>query len=365
MYNRRVLVLMGVFALFVSAYCCAATAKVTPKTTPKAVSKDVAAVVNGEIITTKQLQDTLYKWYAPQGVQDLVLVKLVDREAKKAGVVVTDSQVKARIDELEKTASARGMTFSDQVKQSGKTLDYARAMIRTELEARAVLDKTTVVTPADLEGYVKIETILVRSNPAPAPGAKPANVTRSPAEADKAAKDQIEKIAKEIKGGLSFEDAAKKYSDDTTTKDKGGDLGWIGRGPMLQEYQKAAFTMKPGEVSDVIKAPYGYHLIKLVELGKDAKGADKAELESKIKQQRINLSSWIMKLQSDAKIVSDFYTPNRPRQTGSMNPMAPRSRVQRAPGTTMPSKVPTPPPAPPSGAHTTAQPAPAQSTPSH
>jgi peptidyl-prolyl cis-trans isomerase D len=74
---------------------------------------------------------------------------------------------------------------------------------------------------------------------------------------------KAEEVLNQIKHGGNFEDLAKKNSDDTT-KDKGGDLGWIVRGQTVPEFEKAAFTMPVGSVSDLVKTQYGYHIIKVI-----------------------------------------------------------------------------------------------------
>jgi peptidyl-prolyl cis-trans isomerase D len=80
------------------------------------------------------------------------------------------------------------------------------------------------------------------------------------AEIHKKAEDAL----KQAKHGASFEDLAKKYSEDTT-KDKGGDLGWIVRGQTVAEFEQAAFGLPKGSVSDLVKTQYGFHIIKVLE----------------------------------------------------------------------------------------------------
>lgn len=72
-------------------------------------------------------------------------------------------------------------------------------------------------------------------------------------------------IVKQAKSGAKFEDLAKKDSEDDTTKDKGGDLGWIVDGQTSPEIQQAAFSIPIGSVSDPIQTQYGVEIIKVVE----------------------------------------------------------------------------------------------------
>ena len=79
------------------------------------------------------------------------------------------------------------------------------------------------------------------------------------------AKPKAEEVLKQIKEGKkSFADLAKEFGEDAT-KDKGGDLGWFGTGVMIKEFEDVVSKMSPGEISDLVKTQFGYHIIKLEE----------------------------------------------------------------------------------------------------
>src|SRR5438046_10353886 len=75
---------------------------------------------------------------------------------------------------------------------------------------------------------------------------------------------KAEDVLKQARKGGKFEDLAKKYSGDAA-KDKGGDIGWIGQGQALPEYEKAAFSLPVGSISDLVRTQIGIYIIKVLE----------------------------------------------------------------------------------------------------
>ena len=72
-------------------------------------------------------------------------------------------------------------------------------------------------------------------------------------------------ILEEINKGLSFEEAAKKYSEDSASKDNGGYLGFVPRGTFVKEFEKVAFTLSMNTISKPIKTQFGFHIIEVLE----------------------------------------------------------------------------------------------------
>ena len=104
-----------------------------------------------------------------------------------------------------------------------------------------------------------------------------------------AAELTMDSVLTELKAGKDFAEVARRFSDDTGTKDKGGDLGFFERRMMVQEFDEAAFNLEVGQVSDVVRTNFGLHVIKVTE--KEAYPtfeADRENLKNLLKRSRYN-----------------------------------------------------------------------------
>jgi len=125
---------------------------------------------------------------------------------------------------------------------------------------------------------------------------------------------RTEDEAKEVSGRLAknerFEDVAKALSQDSATAVKGGDLGYLRREQMFPDFARAAFELKVGEVSGVVRTPFGYHLIKLVDRKKgQALGYEqvKDQLQRRLLEERRTqrFQQWMKDLEAAAKVTRD------------------------------------------------------------
>jgi peptidyl-prolyl cis-trans isomerase D len=129
---------------------------------------------------------------------------------------------------------------------------------------------------------VKVSHILIKT-PLPGPDGKVDD--KGVAEAQHRAED----LLKQLKGGAKFEDLAKKYSEDPGSAKEGGSLGWVGKGRTVAEFEKAAFSLPKGQMSDLVKSSYGFHIIRVDDKqAAHMKTLDevKGEIEPVLKQQK-------------------------------------------------------------------------------
>ena len=190
------------------------------------------------------------------------------------------------------------------------------ALMRENLVAQAQLKKIEsgiTLTDEDLKKVyeanksqyeqVKARHILVAFKGSPA--AQP----DKPELTDEQAKAKAEDLRKQIAGGASFEELAKKESDDTGSGAQGGSLGEFGPGQMVPEFEKAAFAAKPGELAPVVRTQYGYHIIKVEDHNHTPFEQVKAVIEKNERQSRLQAA--IEKMKTDAKITFNdaYFTP--------------------------------------------------------
>jgi peptidyl-prolyl cis-trans isomerase C len=154
------------------------------------------------------------------------------------------------------------------------------------------LKKTYDTKKADYE-QVKARHILIAFKGSPAAQQGKPELT------EEQAKAKAEDLRKQLMAGASFEELAKKESDDTGSGSRGGDLGEFGRGQMVPEFEQAAFSAKVGDVTPVVRTQFGYHIIKVDEHGSTPFEQVKAVIERNERQERLQAA--LDKMKSDAK----------------------------------------------------------------
>jgi peptidyl-prolyl cis-trans isomerase SurA len=241
---------------------------------------DIRARVEQEIAQTGQTpptdpaqQEEFARRVRDQMVEDMVVVEA----ARRDNVVVSDDEVKERVEEQIKTVLQRlggsEARLDQALAASGMTqAQYRRVLegqVRDELLAQAYMRQKFGgrARPIISEDQLR-EAFEARKS---ALGQRPANVSIQqvmiePQPSDSAnakalatARDVLDQL---MKGG-DFEVLAKRYSDDPGTKEQGGNLGWFKQGRMVKPFEDAVFAMRPGQTSGIVKSEFGYHIIRL------------------------------------------------------------------------------------------------------
>jgi len=121
--------------------------------------------------------------------------------------------------------------------------------VKSKFRIQVLLNKLSETVPVQ----VKASHILIKVD------------ENAAADAVTAAQARAQDILSQLEKGADFAELAKKYSEDTGSKDSGGDLGWFGRGDMVKEFEDAAFALKKGKISNLVRTSYGFHIIKVTD----------------------------------------------------------------------------------------------------
>ncbi len=257
-------------------------AQLTPAKFEDAVGKDILltklqALVSG---TAGVTDSEIHEQFVKQNSKVKFDYAVLKEDDIKKGLHPTEAELKSYYE-------SHKATYANSIPEKRK-VKYA-VIDTTKLEAGVQ------VTQSDLQSYydqhrdqyrvpeqVKVSHILIKT-PLAGPDGKVDE--KGVAEAQHRADD----LLKQLKSGAKFETLAEKYSEDPGSAKQGGSLGWVGRGQTVPEFEKAAFSLPKGQMSDLVKSSYGFHIIR-VDDKQDAhmKSLDevKSEIEPILKRQK-------------------------------------------------------------------------------
>ncbi len=257
----------------------------------KVVNKTVA-VVNNEVITledfnkkTGPMIDQYRRVYKGTDIEEkikamkkemltqMVEEKLLRQEAKKQNIIVTKQDIQKGVDEVKKRFNPDKdyQEYKDELKRQGYTEkvfenDIKEQLMVMQLIEKEIKSKATLPNEAEIQKYydehkkelkqdeqVRARHILIRLD------------EKADLKTQSAALKKIQDIQAKAKKGEDFAALAKEFSEDPGSKENGGDLGFFTKETMVPEFSKAAFALKSGQVSDIVKTSFGYHLIKVEE----------------------------------------------------------------------------------------------------
>ena len=213
-----------------------------------------------------------YKKILDSSRESMIEQLLIIEMAKQDSVEVLDKDVERALDQQIENIIAQTGSKELAEKALGKKISDFKRSYKDDMRGKLLAEKYTgeltssiQITRKEVESFYKTYKDSLPILPT-AYKARHILIEIKPSEKTlKNSLDKTKKIRQEIIDGLSFSDAAKKYSQDPQSKKNGGDLGFVSRGVFVSEFEKAAFTLEKNILSDPIKTKYGYHLIEVLE----------------------------------------------------------------------------------------------------
>ena len=286
------------------------------------------AVVNGSVITQadfdgemgrvqqrllrmgKSLSDSQLSEIKKQVLENLIDRELLYQESQKQGIIVDEvainEQVRKLKDRFSSEAEFKSALSKAHLSETALRLQFKRGMALQQFVDKHFVQKITVSGEESKAYYdnhpdlfkqpeeVRARHILIKVDP----GVDESRKVE--------ARKKLEKIQKRLGKGEDFGALAKEFSEGPSSV-KGGDLGYFQRGKMVKAFEEAAFSLKPGAVSDIVETEFGYHLIEVIDKKSEMAIAYKDikhRLEDYIKQEKVQkeVNSYIEKLKEKAKV---------------------------------------------------------------
>jgi peptidyl-prolyl cis-trans isomerase SurA len=264
----------------------------------QAVVDRVVAVVNEEIITLSEVEKRSYSLQERIQTTDrlerrkriqeifrkvldsLVEEKLIDQEAKKSGIKVSNKEVDAAVEEIRRKNAVNQEQFEQLLAAEGLTpeafkQEVEKSLLRTKLVNWALQVEYTV-GERELRDFYQRNADRYRINES----YRPSHILFTvPKEATprkiREIRKRCQEVLERIKNGEDFGELARLYSQDNSSAKDGGDLGYFKKGELLPILEKEASNLRIGEVSGIIRTDFGFHILKLL----DRKGGKPAPFE--------------------------------------------------------------------------------------
>jgi peptidyl-prolyl cis-trans isomerase C len=246
-----------------------------------------AASVNGVAITHEEVNRQMFileqHLLATQGtairpdlipeVRNHILNELIDKEllyqeAQEQKIVVEEKAVSDKMDALKKKFPSEKV-FQDEMGRMKFSEETLKSQIKKDLAVQQLVEKEILVhvkiSEEDTKSFYDSHPDLFKE---PETVRASHILIKSEADADPVSKEEgrkkLEALKKRLDQGEDFAALAKEFSQ-CPSAEKGGDLGYFERGKMAKPFEDAAFSMNPGEVSDIVVTSFGFHLIKVTD----------------------------------------------------------------------------------------------------
>lgn len=257
------------------------------------------ATIDGDEITKDELYENLVSQYGASALSTMISDKIVDLEAKKEDIKITDKEIDKEMKTLIESYGDEE-TFEQQLATTGATKSTLEKDIIKYLQTVKLLEPRIKISDEEINTYFKENKDSLAQE-------EQVEASHILVESKAEAKDIIEKLA----DGKKFADLAKEYSTDTASAEKSGELGFFGKGEMAEEFEKVAFSLEKGKISDPVKTSYGYHIIKVTDkkaAKKDNLKDSKTEIVATLKNEKLQTeyTTWLTEKQKDYDIYNSL-----------------------------------------------------------
>lgn len=245
---------------------------------------EIIAKVDNYIVLKSEV-DRMYQDYLTNGnspsqtarCEILAIVtrnKLMLAKAEIDSVLVLDAEVDVNTQRRMDIILAQSGRTPDELEELyGKTLEQIRSELRDQIREQMIVQKMEEeisadisVTPAEVKRfYSRIPKDSLPYFSASVEVAQIVKEAEVSAEQKSVTRNQLLELRTSIDAGENFAELARKHSHDPSVLSNGGEMGWVGRGRMVPEYEAVAFRLKPGEISMPFESPFGMHIMQLIE----------------------------------------------------------------------------------------------------
>lgn len=235
--------------------------------------KQIESTVGSDIWTQDSGQGKTYnELFKEQILEKMIDEQLIMQEAEKMDISVSEEEINAQFEDF-KTQVASLPDYQAYLDENEITDDFIKAQLRKDTIVQAYKNEfitSNEVSEEDIRNFydenieefkaneVKASHILIKT--------VDDNMVPLAQDIVQEKRETAQDLLDRINGGEDFAALAKEFSEDPASAVNGGDLGYFRKGVMVKEFEEAAFSLQPGEVSELVESSYGYHIIKLVDI---------------------------------------------------------------------------------------------------
>jgi peptidyl-prolyl cis-trans isomerase C len=246
-----------------------------------------------------------YEALIAQIMPQLVEIEIAKAYAEENGITVSESEVNREIetikDQIVQQAQAQGMNlgreeaYEQALQQAGLTEEELREQLREQLPVQKVQERVAgdaEPSQEEIEQFYEENKALQFTTPE--------QRCARHILFNKDQKEKAEEVKNQLENGADFADLAKEFSQDPGSAENGGDLGCLGRGETVPNFEEAVFNAKKGEIVGPVETEFGYHVIEVTDIRQQST-QPLSEVEAQIREQLATdlqaeeFSSWVQK----------------------------------------------------------------------